>query len=642
MCGVVGTWSLDNYDHEEIVAKMSRKIISRGPDGFGIWSDLNQGLALAHRRLAILDISEAGHQPMISKCGRYVLIYNGEIYNHLDLRKLIEIETGDSSWDGYSDTETLLACIALWGLEATLKRINGMFAFGLWDKKRNQLFLARDRLGEKPMYYGRLNRTFLFGSQLNSFLTHPEWVGEISREAIEIFMCYGFIPSPKTIYENFYKLPPGHYIEINNHGLVQKDPVKYWNLDVEHFYEDSTKPADNLKDLEELLVNSVQRRMMSDVPLGAFLSGGIDSSLIVALMQSISKKPIKTFSIGFEEKKYNEAEHAKNVAAYLGTDHSELYVSPKDLLDTLPRLIEVCDEPFADPSQLPTLIVCGLAKKDVTVILSGDGGDELFFGYDRYFNAVKLWKRLRKIPRFLRLFLSLMIDKLPNRAISLVLSLIPIKFLPEHALDRILKFRQILETSDFDSFYEACIFLQSNHPDSFVIDSYVTESCFKTASQSVAHVSIPQKMMFTDVATYLPDNILTKVDRASMSVSLEARVPLLDHRIAEFAWKLPFSYKYKEGQSKFILRQILYKYVPKEIIDRPKKGFSVPIEEWLVGPLFEWADEIIKGQDLVDQGYLDVKLIRTMWSEHVSGERRWHAQIWRILIFQMWLKKQED
>ena len=575
---------------------------------------------------------------MISKCGRYVLIYNGEIYNHLDLRKLIDIEVGDSSWDGHSDTETLLACIVLWGLEATLKKINGMFAFGLWDVEKNQLFLARDRLGEKPMYYGRSNRTFFFGSQLNSFSVHPEWIGEISRDAVEVFMRYGFILSPKTIYKNFHKLPPGHYLEINKHGLVTKDPVKYWNLTDENYHSDRTISIDNPKDLEELLVNSVQKRMLTDVPLGAFLSGGIDSSLVVALMQSISKSPVKTFSIGFKEKKYNEADHAKNVATHLGTDHSELYVSPKDLLDALPRLIEVCDEPFADPSQIPTLLVCELAKKDVTVVLSGDGGDELFFGYGRYISTLRLWRRLKLVPRFLRLCLSQMIDKLPTSILTFFLSLVPVRLLPEHSLDRLLKFRQLLEASDFNSFYETCIFLQSNHPDSIVIGTNETETSFKLAGQQVGNYSIPKKMMFTDLSIYLPDNILTKVDRASMAVSLETRVPLLDHRIAEFAWKLPFLEKYRDGQGKYILRKILYKYVPREIIDRSKKGFGMPIEEWLTGPLYEWADEIISGPELVDQGYLNAELVRKMWLEHVTGARRWHAQIWRVLIFQLWLK----
>ncbi len=640
MCGVVGIWSLDNLDHEAIVTNMSQHIFSRGPDGSGVWSDVGQGLTLAHRRLAILDVSEAGHQPMISKCKRYVLSYNGEIYNHLDLRKIIDIETRNSVWDGHSDTETLLACISLWGLEATLQKINGMFAFALWDVDNSRLFLARDRLGEKPMYYGRLSKTFCFGSQLNIFSAHPEWIGEISRDSLELFMRYGFVPAPKTIYKNFYKLQAGHYIEINKHGAAIRDPVKYWGLASENLDIDQTRSADNCEYLEDLLVSSVQGRMISDVPLGAFLSGGIDSSLVVALMQSLSERPVKTFSIGFKEKKYNEANNARSVADYLGTDHSEIYVSPADLLDSLPRLVEACDEPFADPSQVPTLLLCELAQKDVTVALSGDGGDELFFGYGRYFSTLRLWRRLKLVPRFLRLCLSQMIDKLPNSILTFFLSLVPVRFLPDHSLDRLLKFRQLLEATDFDSFYETCIFLQSNHPDSIVIGTNETESCFKLAGQQVENYSIPNKMMFTDISIYLPDNILTKVDRASMSVSLETRVPLLDHRIAEFAWKLPFSEKYRDGQGKHILRKILYKYVPREIIDRPKKGFGMPIEEWLTGPLSEWVDEIIGGPELVDQGYLNAELVRKMWLEHVTGARRWHAQIWRVLIFQLWLKSQ--
>ena len=398
MCGVTGSWSSLDYNHEAIALTMADQIVSRGPDDVGVWTAINDGLVLAHRRLSVIDLTSAGHQPMVSSCGRYVLSYNGEIYNHLDIRELLSAQLDFSEWKGHSDTETLLVAICHWGLEVALKKLNGMFAFALWDNHRKILYLARDRIGEKPMYYGTTKSTFVFGSQLKSLSVHPCWKGNIDRDALSLFMKYGYVPSPYSIYEGIQKLPPAHFIEVSDGGNSISEPKCYWTVDsnTEHYnYDNAQSITDNL---ESLLLDSVRQRMEADVPLGAFLSGGIDSTMIAAMMQKISKKPVKTFSIGFDEEGYDEARHAKMVANHLGTDHSELYVSPEDTMSVLPKLSGIYDEPFADNSQIPTFIVSELAKTLVTVCLSGDGGDEPFFGYSRYFQVQSWWRNLRLVP----------------------------------------------------------------------------------------------------------------------------------------------------------------------------------------------------------------------------------------------------
>lgn len=638
MCGVTGSWSLLDYDHEAIATNMADQIASRGPDDVGVWTALNDGFVLAHRRLSIIDLSPAGHQPMVSSCGRYVLGYNGEIYNHLDIRALLLTQAGVSEWKGHSDTETLLVAICHWGLEVTLKKLNGMFAFSLWDNHSKTLYLARDRIGEKPMYYGTSKATFLFGSQLKSLSVHPCWAGTIDRDALSLYMKYGYVPAPYSIYEGIRKLLPAHYVVVSGGGNSVSEPKCYWTVDSNseptqsYEYNCMQSATDNL---ESLLLDSVRRRMDADVPLGAFLSGGIDSTTIVALMQSIAKEPVKTFSIGFDEDGYDEARHAKMVAKYLGTDHSELYVSPENAMAVLPKLSKIYDEPFADPSQIPTFMVSELAKSQVTVSLSGDGGDELFFGYSRYFQVHSWWRKLRLIPWPIRWLMSLVIIFIPSGLLDGVLKFLPVKFTPKHLTDRIPKFARLMTAPDWLTFYDHVV-TQGNHPKPLVLNASNDNKFFNRYKEKLEGLSSPKKMMYLDMMQYLPDDILSKVDRASMAVSLEARVPFLDHRLIEFAWQVPFKYKFRDRQGKWILRQVLYRYVPKSLVNRPKMGFGVPIEYWLEGPLKDWAENLLNEEELNQQGFFDSVLIQKMWDEHKEGKRRWHVQLWRLLIFQMW------
>lgn len=637
MCGVTGSWSSIDYDHEAIAMTMAEQIASRGPDDVGVWAAINDGLVLAHRRLSVIDLTSAGHQPMISPCGRYVLSYNGEIYNHLDIRELLSAQLDFSEWKGHSDTETLLVAICHWGLEVTLKKLNGMFAFALWDNHRKNLYLARDRIGEKPMYYGTSKSTFLFGSQLKSLSVHPCWKGNIDLDALSLFMKYGYVPTPYSIYDGIRKLPPAHFVEVSDGGKSISEPKCYWDLDIntehaKHYDNNNVKSV--VDNLESLLLDSVGRRMEADVPFGAFLSGGIDSTMVAAMMQKISKKPVKTFSIGFDEEGYDEARHAKMVAKHLGTDHSELYVSPEDTISVLPKLSGIYDEPFADDSQIPTFMVSELAKTQVTVCLSGDGGDELFFGYSRYFQVLSWWRKLRLVPLPIRQLMSLAMTSIPN-CLSNVLLLLPSKFAPKHLRDRIPKFSRLINAPDWLTFYDRVI-TQGNYPKPLVLNASNNNNFLNRYKEKIEGLSDSEKMMYLDMMMYLPDDILTKVDRASMAVSLEARVPFLDHRLVEFASQVPFKYKYRKRQGKWILRQVLYRYIPKSLVDRPKMGFGVPIEYWLKGPLSDWAENLLDEEVLNNQGFFDSTLVQKMWDEHKKGKRRWHVQLWRLLIFQMW------
>lgn len=640
MCGITGFWG--GRAEPAIAERMARRIETRGPDDAGSWSDDEVGLGLAHRRLSILDLSPAGHQPMRSPCGRYVLVYNGEIYNHRELRGDLEREGGAFDWCGHSDTETLLAALRHWGMQGALDRLNGMFAFALWDASERTLFLARDRMGEKPLYYGRSGDTFLFGSELKALTAHPDWRGEVDRDALALYMRHNSVPAPWSIYRGIGKLPPAHFVAIHAHGRDVGEPVRYWDLGrvaERGAIASSGEPEALTNELDDLLRDAVGRRMAADVPLGAFLSGGYDSTIVAALMQAQSERPVKTFSIGFHEEGYNEAEHAKAVAKHLGTEHTELYVTSEEAMAVIPKLPAIYDEPFADSSQIPTYLVSQLARKHVTVSLSGDGGDELFYGYGRYFTAERIWGKLGCVPLPMRRLAAWMVQHVPVKVLDRAMAVLPKRLRIQHFADRVPKLAEILAHPSGEAFYHQLVSHWSR-PDQLVQGSIEPGTILGRPECLPALPGLHERMMYLDQVTYLPDDILTKVDRASMAVSLEARVPLLDHRLVEFAWRVPTEYKYREGKGKWLLRQVLYRYVPQELMDRPKMGFGVPIEHWLRGPLREWAEELLDEKRLREEGFFDPAPIRRMWGEHVSGKRRWHFYLWDVLMFQAWWAEQ--
>jgi asparagine synthase (glutamine-hydrolysing) len=639
MCGIAGYWGGARVD-SSVAEQMSDRIAARGPDDAGVWTDRSAGLALAHRRLSILDLSPAGHQPMFSPCGRYVLVYNGEIYNHLDLRGELEAEGGGFEWRGHSDTETLLAALRHWGVEGGLQRLNGMFAFALWDGQDRTLFLARDRMGEKPLYYGRSGESFLFGSELKALEAHPHWVGTVDRNALALFMRHNYVPTPWSIYQGIAKLAPAHYVVVREGGMLVEEPRCYWSLGAvaeQGVNAPRGEVHELVESLDALLSDAVNRRMAADVPLGTFLSGGYDSSIVTALMQAQSSRPVKTFSIGFHEPGYNEAPHARAVAEHLGTEHTELYVTPEEAMAVIPRLPSVFDEPFSDSSQIPTYIVSELARRHVTVSLSGDGGDELFFGYHRYFRAERIWGQLTHLPLWVRRGLSTLMARAPGRPIEQAMALLPRRLRVNHLADRLPKLAQIVGQASGEGFYRELV-SHWKSPEHLVLGAKEPDTLFSQFERLPDLPSLRERMMYLDMMTYLPDDILTKVDRASMAVSLEARVPLLDHRVVEFAWRVPTEYKYGDGQGKWLLRQVLYRYVPRKLMERPKMGFGIPIDDWLRGPLREWAEDLLNANRLREEGYFDPAPIRKMWQEHLSGRRRWHYYLWDVLMFQAWLR----
>lgn len=616
---------------------MADALAARGPDSSGVWLDENNGVALAHRRLSVVDLSYAGHQPMHSPCGRYVLVYNGEIYNHQELRVDLERENGGFDWRGQSDTETLLAALRHWGVAGALARANGMFAFALWDASDRTLFLARDRMGEKPLYYGRSGDTFLFGSELKALTAHPSWQGQLDRDALALYMRYKAVPAPWSIYKGIHKLPPASYVAIREQGGGINPPTSYWSL--RGVADDGVaaphqEPEQLLSELDDLLRDSVRRRMVADVPLGALLSGGYDSTTVASVMQAESAQPVNTFSIGFAEAAYDEAIHARAVADHLGTKHTELYVTPEDALSVIPKLPTIYDEPFAGSSQIPTFLVSQLARQSVTVALSGDGGDELFGGYNRHVMGPKVWGRMRHFPGVGRRALAQAIrglsstervagDHLPGRSRVPQLGV---------KLDKL--GRALGACSDVDFYRE----LRSlwKQPEQLVLGAEEPEGLLERPSQWPAAESLLDLMRFWDMATYLPDEILTKVDRATMAVGLEARVPFLDHRLVEFSWRVPREYMVRDGQGKWLLRQYVHRHVPREIMERPKQGFGVPIGEWLRGPLKEWAESLLSEQKLRAQGIFNPRLIRNSWESHLKGKRQNQYELWAVLMFQAW------
>ncbi|MDB5347851.1 MAG: asparagine synthase, glutamine-hydrolyzing [Schlesneria sp.] len=640
MCGFAG-FMMGESDRDIGGAELARaadrmadRISHRGPDDAGVWSDAAHGVALSFRRLAILDLTDAGHQPMASPTGNFVIVFNGEIYNHKDVLKDLRSRNRQLSLRGHSDTEILAAGFEEWGIVETLRRCVGMFAVAVWDQRSRRLHLARDRFGEKPLYFGISKKTLLFGSELSALTSHPAFVPNIDRDALGAFMRFGYVPVPQTIYKNIWKLQPGAMISFSaDHVLAGRVPelTKFWS--VEDAYQQSTMSpflgtdADAAASLENILRRTVREQSVADVPLGAFLSGGIDSSLVVALMQAESSRPVKTFSIGFHESKYNEAHFAKAVAGHLRTDHTELYVTAADALAVIPSLPDVYDEPFADSSQIPTLLVSKLARSHVTVSLSGDGGDEIFGGYERYQLMQRVWRATSMIPSSLRIPIG--------RQIA---SLSAIRSAKSGSLANKANWAsRFLAAKSFDGAYRAMI-SSWNDPESVVLG--LSRQGSHPASEPVSRAgSLLRRMMLTDTVAYLPDDILVKVDRATMHVGLESRSPLLDHRVIEFAMSLPDRMLVRNGVTKWIMRDVLYRHVPRSLIDRPKKGFAVPIAEWLRGPLRAWAEHLLDHKSISGAGYLDAQVIQKIWQEHLVGGCNRAPQLWNVLMFQSWMER---
>jgi asparagine synthase (glutamine-hydrolysing) len=640
MCGLAGFLggTMGTEERREVARRMSERIVHRGPDDSGEWVDPRAGAALAFRRLSIVDLSPAGHQPMLSASGRYSMVFNGEVYNFEAIRK--ELVTADLApqFRGHSDTEVMLAAFEAWGVPASVRRFVGMFAIALWDRERQEMHLIRDRMGVKPLYWGRAGKSILFASELKALDAHPDFRPVIDRNSLGLYFRFTYLPTPYTIYEGIEKLTPGTILTISADGKARSEV--YWSA-----AEAAERGAANrfrgtfndaLGELDTLLRDAVGLRMIADVPLGVFLSGGIDSSIVTAYMQLQSAAPVKTFSIGFEDDAYDEAVHAKKVARHLGTHHEEFYVTSKEALDVVPNLPAIYDEPFADSSQIPTYLVSAMARREVTVCLSGDGGDELFGGYHRYFLGQRARKKISAVPRLLRRPASRAMRAIPenawDRAFKLLEPVTPRSMRQNRPGERLHKLARILTTTDEDAMYFELV----SHWPGLVIGAEEPELALFDRTRWPRPLDAIERMMYFDQISYLRDDILVKVDRASMAVSLEAREPLLDHRLVEFAWTLPLSMKVKKGAGKWLLRELLYRHVPRELIDRPKMGFGAPIGEWLRGPLRAWAESLLDERRLRQEGFLDQPRVTEMWRAHLAGKGNWQQYLWTVLMFQAW------
>jgi len=638
MCGIAGFIDPRTADLESVSRAMARALIHRGPDDGGIWTQRDVGLGLAHRRLSIVDLSPAGHQPMRSESGRYEIVFNGEIYNYQTLRRQLE-QAGACAWRGHSDTEILLAAIERWGLHKTLQQCVGMFALALWDRQQRKLSLARDRGGEKPLYYGHSGGAFLFGSELKALRAHPAFQGEVDRDCVALYLRYNYVPEPYSIFKGIMRLPPGTVVEVDSQGNCGK-PVAYWKAadlvhgDAPRFAGTDAQATDAL---ELILSEAVALQMVADVPLGAFLSGGVDSSLVVALMQKQSERKVRTFTIGFTEAAYDESQHARAVAQHLGTEHCELLVTPAEAMQVIPRLPTIYDEPFADSSQIPTFLVAQLARQHVTVALSGDAGDELFGGYNRYSWATRVWRAVR-LQRPIRKLTARSIRAIPPhswaRAFNLARPFIPKGWQAAQMGNKVHKFAELLECSRNELYLT--LVSHWNNPASVVRGACEPRTVLTDLMESSGSRPFEECMMYWDLLTYLPGDILAKVDRAAMAVSLETRVPLLDHRVVEFAWSLPLQMRVRRGEGKWLLKQLLSRYVPRSLTDRPKTGFGIPIDSWLRGALRPWAEELLDEARLRREGFFDPKPIREKWQAHIEGGRNWAYWLWDVLMFQAW------
>jgi asparagine synthase (glutamine-hydrolysing) len=642
MCGITGFFIDPAVDKSFVpdvcLQAMNEALVHRGPDDSGYWFDKGSGLGLAHRRLSIIDTSRAGQQPMLSSSGRFRVVFNGEIYNHVEIRKEIEAAK-DINWRSTSDTETLLESVELWGLEASVAKFVGMFAIALWDQEEKTLSLIRDRMGEKPLYYGWQNNVFMFGSELKSLYAHPSFEHKLSKKSISLFMRYSYVPDPNSIFENIYKLPPSSILKIS---LGSKDqaqesllkPSLYWSLK-DAFLKGKQDlildPNEAVKGLQETLLEATRIQSRADVPLGAFLSGGIDSSTVVALLQEQSSKPIKTYTIGFENQEYDEAGVASKIASILGTDHTEHYVNASEALDVIPKLAHLYDEPFADSSQIPTFIVSRLAATEVNVALSGDAGDELFGGYNRYISAPLIYRNFKFLPYSIRLILAKSFSSLPMPIWQVLGNIFSVKQAP----DKIKKVFSILQSKDLDMVY-ARLTSHWLDQDDLVFGANFSYSLDSEWMNEGTTFEAEEKMMYQDLTSYLLGDILVKLDRASMGVSLETRVPMLDYRVVEYSCRLPLNVKIRDGSGKWPLRKILENYIPKDLIDKPKMGFGVPIHEWLRGSLRDWAESLLDESRLRNQGIFNVRLVRKRWSDHLARKGNYQHELWNVLMFQSW------
>jgi len=644
VCGIAGILNFFQSDDKRLVEEMANSFIHRGPDAGGEWVDADSGIAISHRRLSILDLSNQGAQPMVSTSGRYILSYNGEIYNFKELRQLLD-QNFNPVWRGHSDTEILLASLEAQGIKETLKYINGMFAFALWDRNTRTLTLARDRMGEKPLYIGWIRKKIIFSSELKAFNILPDWQRDINEQAVGHLLRFGFVPGPLSIFNSIFKLPQAHYIQLEKKDIelvpslneFQKRCQCYWKINTivsegtKYHLPPNRKMAINT--LDDILTETIAQKMVADVPVGALLSGGIDSSLVTAIMQKNSSRPVKTFTIGFEDTIYDEAKFSKQVSKHLGCDHTEVTLLPKKALDIIPQLPEIYSEPFADPSQIPTALVSSIARQNVTVALSGDGGDELFGGYARYFTSHNIWNILKWYPTFFRKRIGSWLINLNCKNHGLF----------ETGKNRMLCFRlqrlgKRISVDNFEEYYGNMLALShqrvitnNNCP---ILPSIIISPTFYPCG-----LDLEQKMMYIDQTSYLPDNILVKSDRASMASSLELRIPLLDKKIVEFSWKIPQQLRRDREGGKSLLRQLLYRYVPKDLVNRPKKGFDVPLDDWLRGPLREWMLDILSAKDLKENSFINEKIVSSLIEEHISGQANYGYSLWPIIMFQAWLKK---
>jgi asparagine synthase (glutamine-hydrolysing) len=642
MCGVTGLWLEQTAPPDYLrgcASRMADSLEHRGPDDRGVWVDPGAELALGFRRLSILDLSAAGHQPMVSNDGRYALVFNGEIYNHVELRR--ELDAAGAQFRGSSDTEVLLNAIAAWGSVPALRRLDGMFAIGVWDGRQRELVIARDRIGKKPIYYALTRKGVIFASELKALVACPEFTPTIDRTAVTAFMRFGYVPGPGSIYEGVQKLPPGTYLRIRSGRPPEFG--SHWRAATvaEQGAKHNRRVSDDeaVGELDELLSDAVRRRMIADVPIGALLSGGVDSSAVVALMQANSARRVQTFTIGFREKSYDEADAARAVAQHLGTEHTELYVDPARALELIPRLPLIYDEPFADASQIPTLLVYELARRHIAVALSGDGGDELFAGYTRYVWVTRIWNVLRVVPTWMRPAIAGAIHGVRantwNDLYARLEPVIPRKWRQTLLGEKLHKLASILGAATADQLYHNVVSI-SGSPADFVIDAQEPPTPILDPAFRRTLPDLTERMMLLDQITYLPDDVLVKVDRASMAASLEARSPLLDSRVVEWAWRLPLNLKYRDGQSKWVLRRVLERYVPPCLTERPKMGFGVPIDQWLRGSLRDWAESLLDARRLRADGFFKADQVRMIWEQHLAGNGTQQKPLWAILMFQAW------